>query len=50
VLGKDKKSIQLTLPQINPTRVMEIKYQFKDNRGKNIEGLIQNTIHQLDGK
>jgi hypothetical protein len=50
LLGKDKKSIQLTLPQINPTRVMEIKYQFKDNRGKNVEGLIQNTIHQLDGK
>jgi hypothetical protein len=46
-LGKDKKSITLTIPQIKPTWVMEIQYQIKDNRGKNIEGLIQNTIHQL---
>jgi hypothetical protein len=47
VLGKDKKSIQLTLPEIKPTWVMEIQYQIKDERGNDIEGLVQNTIHQL---
>ena len=47
VLGKDKKSVQLNIPNIEPTWVMEIKYQLKDDKGKNIEGLVQNTIHQL---
>jgi len=46
-LGKDKKTIKLTIPEIKPTWVMEIQYQVKDKGGKNIEGLIQNTIHQL---
>lgn len=47
VLGKDKKSILLTIPQIKPTWGMEIQYQIKDDRGEIIEGLVQNTIHQL---
>jgi hypothetical protein len=47
VLGKDKKSIQLTLPDIKPTWGMEIQYRIKDERGNDIEGLVQNTIHQL---
>jgi len=51
VLGKDKKSVQLTIPEIKPTWVMEIQYRIKDERGKNVDGSIQNTIHQLgDGR
>ncbi len=51
VLGKDKKSVQLTIPEIKPTWVMEIQYRIKDDRGKNFDGSIQNTIHQLgDGR
>jgi cytochrome c5 len=46
-LGKDKKSIQLTLPQIKPTWGMEIKYQINDSSGKEVEGLVQNTIYRL---
>ena len=46
-LGKDKKTIRLTIPDIKPTWVMEIKYQLKDQNGKDIVGSIQNTIHQL---
>ncbi len=46
-LGKDKKSILLTIPEIKPTWGMEIQYRVKDERKKNVEGLIQNTIHQL---
>jgi hypothetical protein len=48
-LGKDKKTIKLTIPEIKPTWVMEIQYQVKDKEGKNIDGSIQNTIHQLGG-
>jgi hypothetical protein len=47
VLGKDKKSIQLTIPDIKPTWGMEIQYRIKVEDGKDLEGLIQNTIHQL---
>ena len=48
-LGKDKKSILLTIPQIKPTWGMEIQYQVKDDNGKDVNGLVQNTIHQLGG-
>ena len=46
-LDKDKKTINLTIPEIKPTWVMEIQYQIKDDRGNTREGLVQNTIHQL---
>lgn len=46
-LGKDKKSILLDIPQIKPTWGMEIQYRVKDDRGKDVVGLVQNTIHQL---
>ncbi|WP_373496799.1 DUF6797 domain-containing protein, partial [Aquiflexum sp.] len=49
-LDKDKKSIKLTIPDIKPTWGMEIQYQIKDGRGNTVEGLVQNTIHQLGGK
>ncbi|WP_113925686.1 DUF6797 domain-containing protein [Cognataquiflexum aquatile] len=48
-LGKDKRSIKLTIPLIKPTWGMEIQYRVKDDDGKELEGLIQNTIHQLGG-
>ncbi|MFN4000270.1 DUF6797 domain-containing protein [Algoriphagus sp.] len=46
-LGKDKKSIKLTIPDIKPTWGMEIQYRIKDGYGKDVSGLVQNTIHQL---
>ncbi|MFT5884236.1 MAG: cytochrome c5 [Arcticibacterium sp.] len=46
-LGKDKKTIHLTIPEIKPTWVMGIQYQIREEGGKSIEGSIQNTIHQL---
>jgi hypothetical protein len=46
-LGKDKKSILLTIPDIKPTWGMEIQYRLKDDNGNPAEGLIQNTIHKL---
>ena len=46
-LGQDKKSILVTIPAIKPTWGMEIQYRMKDKSGNEIEGSIQNTIHQL---
>lgn len=46
-LGKDKKSILLTIPQIKPTWGMEIQYRIKDGNENDVSGLVQNTIHQL---
>lgn len=46
-LGKDRKTIKLTILEIKPTWVMEINYQLRGKDGKSIEGSIQNTIHQL---
>jgi hypothetical protein len=46
-LGKDKKSILLTIPAIKPTWGMEIQYRIKGDDGKDVTGLVQNTIHQL---
>lgn len=46
-LEKDGMTLKLTIPNIKPTWGMEIKYQMKDRRGNEIEGSIQNTIHQL---
>lgn len=48
-LGPDQKSIKLKIPNIEPTWVMEIKYQLESEGGDAVEGLIQNTIHRLGG-
>lgn len=46
-LGQDKRTVLLSIPEIKPTWGMEIQYQVKDDHGKDITGLVQNTIHQL---
>ncbi|MBD3628200.1 DUF6797 domain-containing protein [Cyclobacterium sp.] len=46
-LGADGKSVKLKMPDIEPTWVMEINYQLKSEKGDEVEGLVQNTIHQL---
>jgi hypothetical protein len=46
-LSADKKEVFLTIADIKPTWVMEIKYTFKDENGKDVVGMIQNTIHRV---
>ena len=46
-LSDDRKTITLRIPEIEPTWCMEIKYWLKAADGKDVEGLIQNTIHHL---
>jgi glucose/arabinose dehydrogenase len=46
-VSADGKSVLLVLPDIKPTWVMQISYQFKGRDGVMVPGLIQNTIYQL---
>ena len=46
-LSKDGKEIFLTIMDVKPTNVMEVKFQFLDDTGKPVKGLIQNTINQI---
>lgn len=47
-LGEDGKSLRIYLPDIQPTWVMEIKYDIKTTDGKTVKGVIQNTIYTLE--
>ena len=46
-LSKNGKEIFLTIMDVKPTNVMEVKFQFLDDIGKPVKGLIQNTINQI---
>jgi hypothetical protein len=46
----DNKSIIIQLPDIKPTRIMEILYKLKDSEGTEFEGAVQNTIYKLGKK
>lgn len=46
-LAGNGKQLTISLPDIEPTWVMEIKYQLKSTDGKKVEGAIQNTIYEL---
>ena len=43
----DGKTVFLSIPAIQPTWCMEIKYNLKGTDGKPIRGTIHNTIHNL---
>jgi cytochrome c5 len=43
----DNKKVFLSIPNIKPTWVMEISYKFIDSKGKEVTGMIQNTINKL---
>ena len=47
-ISKDRKELFLTIPGIRPTRVMGINFQLMDANGLKINGIIQNTINQLE--
>ena len=43
----DGKTVQLVLPDLEPTWGMEIKYSLRSAKGEKFIGTIHNTIHQL---
>jgi putative heme-binding domain-containing protein len=46
-LLEDGKTVVLEVPEIEPTRCMEIVYSIKTAEGERLEGKIHNTIHRL---
>ena len=47
VLLEDGQTVELTIPDIQETRCMEIKYSLKSIEGREIHNTIHNTIHAL---
>lgn len=47
-LSNDGKTLTILIPELAPTWCMEIRYSLQTNDGKPIEGIIHNTIHELD--
>jgi hypothetical protein len=46
-LSPDRKTVHLEVPDLQPTRGMEISYQLQGDDGRAITGVIHNTIHTL---
>lgn len=46
-LSDDHQSVKLVLPDIKPIDVMTISFDIKDEKGNDMTGTIQNTIHAL---
>ena len=46
-LAADGKTVTLYLPEIAPVDVMTIEYHVTDTNGTELEGMVQNTIHEL---
>ncbi len=46
-LTGDDTKIRLSIPEIEPTWAMEIRYDLLDSDGEKVTGFIQNTIHNL---
>ena len=47
-LSDDQKTVLIRMPDIKPTWIMEISYALESNEGTSIEGVIQNTIYDLE--
>ncbi len=46
-LNANGKSVKIFLPEIKPVDIMTIAYKIKDAKGNELEGILQNTIHNL---
>ena len=46
-LSADGRTVFLEIPDIRPTRCMEINYRLRGRGGETVEGMIHNTIHKL---
>ncbi len=47
-VSEDGKTITIHMPDIKPTWIMEIKYSLKGEDGTTFEGVVQNTIYDLE--
>jgi hypothetical protein len=46
-LSADGHTVFLKIPDIRPTRCMEIMYRIRGRGGETVDGVIHNTIHKL---
>ena len=46
-VDSDGQTVFLNMPKISPTWCMEIRYSIRSKDGKTIDGVINNTVHQL---
>lgn len=46
-LGDDRRTVLLTLPDIQPTWCMSIEFKLTGSKGEPVNGLIHNTIHAI---
>ena len=46
-LDEDRRTVHLELPELRPTRCMEIKYALTSSSGLPVRGVVHNTIHAL---
>ncbi len=46
-LAQDNKTVLLTIPDIQATWCMEIRYELTSKEGQSVHGVINNTIHKL---
>ena len=46
-LSADGHTVLLKIPDIRPTRCMEIMYRIRGRGGETVDGVIHNTIHKL---
>jgi hypothetical protein len=47
IISRDRKSVKLVMPDIQPVDVMTIAYSVVDSKGNKLSGRLQNTIHNL---
>jgi len=47
-ISSNRKTVQLVIPDIAPTWIMQIDYHLRAGDGTAFEGSIQNTIHDLE--
>ena len=46
-LSGDGRTVVLEIPNLRPTRCMEVTYDLQTQNGESAQGVIHNTIHQL---
>jgi hypothetical protein len=47
IMQSNGKSVKLLIEDIEPVDIMTIKYNIKDTEGNQLQGTVQNTIHNL---
>ncbi len=50
IMSKDRRSVKLRIPDVQPVDVMTIAYSVVDTKGNKLTGRVQNTIHNLRKK